>query len=198
MLEAPARPVCPPVPLQDAIYACCKGLPAPALVEALKWMPDSELLRALVCLGGAIGALEPLSAIRPGICDKVFVFDKTVEVPPATQVNAAGEVVPSERKLIQICAPMGMSLVVDKLRALPANLTAALSGDLAFGRLAVMGFSEGFCSPGEPADGDDLGTFQNVEHVLLLPEAGFDLRARNFSTTSPALFQVHAKMWATC
>lgn len=197
MLETASRGVCPQAAVKDAIYACCKGLIPPAEAIALAYAPDSEILRALLCVASAVGALDPLATIRPGVCDKVFVFDKTVEVPPAT-IDAAGNVVPSEAKLIQICAPMGLALVVETLRALPANLTAALSGDIVFARQAVMGFSEGFCLPGEPADGDGLGTFQNVEHVLLLPEAGFDVHARNFSTVSPALFQMHARMWATC
>lgn len=187
---------CIPISLADYIAAVCKGK-MPASWLAVGGLEPSQFLKDLVCFASAIGALEPLSAIRPAATELVTVFDKTVEVPPAT-VNAAGAIVPAEAKLIQICAPMGKALVVDKLRGLPANLTATESGDIVFKRLAVFGFSEGFCPPGEPADGDDLGTFQNVEHVILRPEAGFDVHARNHDPFSPALFHIHARMWTAC
>lgn len=188
--------ICPAVPLSDYLLACCrKEGPPPGLQLADE--NSSDYLKALLCVASAIGALEPLSALRPGACDIRTVFDKTVEVAPAT-LDSKGNLVPTDGKLIKICAPMGLSLVVNVLRGLPANLTAAQSGAVVFKSLAVMGYSESFCPPGEPADGDDLGTFQNIEHVLLRPETGFDLYARNFSTVSSALFTVHAEMWATC
>lgn len=199
MQAAPAKLAgigCNPITLSEWIQAACKG----KVPESYLHLGDGEptqILKDLICFASAIGALEPLQAIRPSAIQLVTVFDKTVEVPVAT-LDAAGKVVPSEEKLIQICAPMSQALVVDRLRALPANLTATQNGDIVFKRLAVMGFSEGFCPPGEPADGDDLGTFQNVEHVILRPEAGFDVHARNFDLFSTALFHIHARMWAAC
>lgn len=187
---------CNPISLADYIAAVCKGF-MPASWLAVGGNEPSQFLKDLVCFASAIGGLEPLSAIRPAATELVTVFDKTVEIPPAT-VAADGKIVPAEAKLIQICAPMGKSLVVDKLRALPANLTATESGDVVFKRMAVFGFSEGFCPPGEPADGDDLGTFQNVEHIILRPEAGFDVHGRNHDPFSPALIHIHARMWAAC
>ncbi len=189
--------ICPQVTVSDYLQACkCKG-GAPVAFQYIGGGEASQFLKDLVCFGSAIGALEPLTTIRPGACDLVTVFDKTVPIPPAT-LDALGQVVPGEVKLIQICAPMGQALVVEKLRALPANLTSTQSGDIVFKRLAVFGFSEGFCPPGEPADGDDLGTFQNIEHVLLSPESGFDVHGRNFDLFSPGLIHIHARMWATC
>lgn len=188
---------CSQVTVADYLQACkCRG-GAPSSFNNLANPNASQFLKDLICFAATIGALEPLTTMRPGACDLVTVFDKWVEVPPAT-LNAAGQIVPGEAKLIQICAPMGQALVVDKLRALPANLTAMQSGDIVFKRLAVFGFSEGFCPPGEPADGDDLGTYQNIEHVLLSPESGFDVHGRNFDLFSTALIHIHARMWATC
>jgi len=189
---------CSQVTVSDYLTACkCKGGAPLAFEKVLSSANASQFLKDIVCFASLIGALEPLTTVRPGACDLVTVFDKTVEIPPAT-LNASGQVVPGEVKLIQICAPMGQSLVVEYLRGLPANLTATQSGDIVFKRLAVFGFSEGFCPPGEPADGDDLGTFQNIEHVLLSPESGFDVHGRNFNLFSPALIHIHARMWATC
>lgn len=189
--------VCSQVTVADYLQACkCKG-GAPTSFQYLGQGEPSGFLKDLVCLASALGALEPLAAMRPGACDLVTVFDKWVTIPPA-HLNALGQIVPGEAKLIQICAPMGQALVVDKLRALPANLTSMTSGDIVFKRLAVFGFSEGFCPPGEPADGDDLGTYQNIEHVLLSPESGFDVHGRNFDLFSPGLIHIHARMWATC
>jgi hypothetical protein len=187
---------CIPITLMDWISSACKGKVPASYLQVGDGGP-SQFLKDLICFASAIGGLEPLSAMRPSAIELVTVFDKTVEVPVAT-LNALGVIVPSEAKLIQICAPMAQALVVDRLRATAANLTATQNGDIVFKRLAVMGFSEGFCPPGEPADGDDLGTFQNVEHVILRPEAGFDVHARNHSLFSPALFHIHARMWAAC
>lgn len=176
--------------------ASCKGF-LPASFNQIE-NGEPGLLRDLVCFAAKIGALEPLSAIRPDALQLVTVFDKTVSVEPATFAADGVTIIPAEKKLIQICAPMQQALVVDKLRAVAANLTAAESGDIVFKRLAVFGFSEGFCPPGEPADGDDLGTFQNVEHVILRPESGFDVHARNHDPFSEALFHIHARMWVAC
>lgn len=188
---------CIPVSLGDWIAAVCKGTVPPSWRAVGGGMP-SEFLKDLVCFASAIGGLEPLSAMRPAAIELVTVYDKTVPVPVATLGPDGVTIVPSEKKLIEICAPMGQALVVERLRALPANLTATQSGDLIFKKLAVSGFSEGFCPPGEPGDGDELGTFQNVEHIILKPEAGFDVHARNHDLFSVALFHIHARMWAAC
>lgn len=194
---SPKDLICPPMSLGS--YICDVHRGKPLLLENLVhgYSQKSELLKDLLCVLGVVGGLEPLSASRPGATDLVTVFDKTVEVPVATLAADGVTIIPSEKKLIQICAGQ-KALVVDRLRALPANLTATQSGNIVFKRMAVMGFSEGFCPPGEPADGDDLGTFQNIEHVILPPEGGFDVHARNFDLFSKALFTIHARMWSTC
>jgi hypothetical protein len=152
----------------------------------------------------AIGAMEPLSYTRPGATEPKQIYDKTVTVPPATfgtpNEGGANEdgIIPSDGCLIKICAPEGKVLVVDKLRLLPADLTAVGFGTIVYKRLAVVGFSEGFCKAGEPADGDDEGTFQNTEHLILPGKSGFDLYGRNSNPYSPASFTVHAEMWESC
>lgn len=187
---------CAPISLTDWVMAVCKGV-VPAAWRAVGNGAPSEFLKDIVCFASAIGGLEPLSAMRPAATELVTVFDKTVEIPPAT-VGADGKIIPGEKKLIMVCASMGQALVIERLRGLPANLTAAESGDIVFKRLAVFGFSESFCPPGEPADGDDLGTFQNIEHIILRPEAGFDVHGRNHDPFSPALIHIHARMWSAC
>lgn len=194
---SPKDLICPPMSLGDYICDVHKGIPITLDRLVNNYGQKSEFLKDILCVLGLVGGLEPLSASRPGATDLVTVFDKTVEVPAATLAPDGVTIVPSERKLIQICAGQN-ALVIDRLRALPANLTATQNGDIVFKRMAVMGFSEGFCPPGEPADGDDLGTFQNIEHVVLKPEAGFDVHARNHDLFSAALFTIHARMWSTC
>lgn len=176
--------------------AICNGAASGGLDRILKSL-ETSLGSDLFCIAHAIGALEPLSFTRPGAGEIVQVFDKTIIIPAAT-LDAAGNVVPRDGKLIRMCAPDGKALVVKTLRALPVDLTAVLFGNIVMKRLAVMGFSEGFCPAGEPADGDDLGTFQNIEHVILPSKAGFDVYARNNSPYGPATFSIHAEMWETC
>ena len=146
----------------------------------------------------AIGAMEPLSYTRPGAAEPKQIYDKTVTVPPATLAADGITVVPSDGCLIKLCAPEGKVLVVDKLRLEPVDLTAVQFGTVVYKRLAVVGFSEGFCKAGEPGDGDDEGTFQNVEHLILPGKSGFDLYGRNSNPYSPASFWVHAEMWESC
>lgn len=154
-------------------------------------------LKEILCAMAAVGALEPLTATRPSATDLVTVFDKVVDVPVATLAADGETVVPTERVLIRICAGQ-QSLVIDRLRALAANLTAAQSGSIKYKRVAVSGFSEGYCPPGEPGVGEEEGTFQNIEHAILCPEAGFDVYGVNHDLFSNALFSIHARMWSTC
>lgn len=181
--------------LDDFILAMCAGKVPAALVRLFDSL-ETPVGRDIFKIAYAVGALEPLSATRPSVGELVMVFDKTVTVPAATIVD--GKTVPGQAKLIRICAPQGKSLVVETLRALPVNQTAVDSGSLLFKRVNVFGFSEGFCPAGEPADGDDQGTFQNIEHLLLRPESGFDLYAENFDPASAGLVHVTARMWTAC
>lgn len=151
----------------------------------------------LFCIANAVGALEPLSYTRPGAGEIVQVYDKAKTAPAAT-IDANGKITPADVKLISLCAPEGKVLVIKILRATAADLTASNDGEIVMKRLAVIGFSEGLCKAGEPGDGDGFGTFQNIEHVILTPKAGFDLYGRNHNPYSPATFQVHGEMWESC
>lgn len=198
LVRSPGLPV---MSLAEYVKHChTKGGPPPDIAALAA---QSDWHRAVLEILSTLHLLEPASAWRPGACDIVNVFDKVVSVPPATVTPQAGEglpplVKPGEAKLIRFCAPMGQAQVIEILRALPLNRTAYESGSLIFKRLSVTGFSEGFCNAGEPGDGGDEGTFQNVEHVILCPGAGFDLYARNFARCSTALFKIEARVWSTC
>ncbi len=168
-------------------------------LPAAPWAKQDHLLtiQDLVQILCVLGHFEPKGLTEPTACDIVTIFDKTVEVPPAA-IDGDGKITPSFEKLIRFCAPSHRSLVVHELRATPANLTATQSGEVFSKTQQVMGFSEAFCPAGEAGDGDDIGTFQAAEHIVLCPEAGFDLHARNHDPFSPALFHVFARIWATC
>lgn len=196
MISNPSRRLI--VPCKSTVtewFRVCKagGVPASAAGLASR----SEFAEAVVCLAAMTGALEPLDATRPSVCTPVTTFERTVEVPPAT-TDPEGNVVPSQRKLIKICAPLHQSLVVDDLDISPANLTATESGEIVFPRNGVFGFSEGFCFPFEPGDGNDVGVFYNVNRIVLCPGSGFDVHGRNNSPFSNALFHVKARLWGAC
>lgn len=180
----------------------CNGAVPEQLLTLFKFL-QTPMGRDLFCIANAIGALEPLSFTRPGAGELVQVYDKMVTVPPATfgpptPESPDGPIVPSEKKLISICAPEGKALVIKTLRGKGEDLTALQSGTLIFKRLAVVGFSEGFCPAGEPGEGDGIGTFQNIEHIILPAKAGFDVYAQNWNPYSPATFSLHGEMWETC
>lgn len=170
------------------------------LFENLKTATGQDLF----CILNGIGALEPLSFTRPGAGEMVQVYKKSVTVSPATlgtpNVNGANQdgVIPADKLLIHLCAPENKILVVKYLRASGEDLTALEKGEILFKRMAVAGFSEGFCPAGEPGGGDELGTFQDIEHLLLPSRSGFDLYARNWDPYSPATFSVFGEMWETC
>jgi len=189
---------CPKIPAGDYVRACMGGKGWEALVAPWAFTDRPLSTQDLVSILCAIGWFEPRGLTEPRACDIVTSFDDMVELPPATTVD--GEVVPSTGVLIKICAPNHRTLVVDFLEGIAANLTAWESGELFSKAMSVPGFSEMFCPPGEPGPGSptDEGVFSNIRRVVLCPKAGFDLSARNHSTTSSALFHVKATMWATC
>lgn len=189
---------CPAISLEEYVRACIAKRGPPETIRQLLTNPaSSQNLKDILCVLSTVGALEPLSAIRPGACDAVQVYDKTIDVPPAT-LNPDGTITPTDGLLIQLCAPMGMVLVIEHLRGLAANLTAEESGEIVRKRFAVFGFSEDVCLAGQAGTGNDLGTFQNIEHIISCPEGGFDLYGRNHDPFSNALFHVHARYWMTC
>lgn len=158
---------------------------------------QSNVGQDLFCVLNGIGALEPLSFTRPGAGEIVQVYDKAITVPAAT-ILPDGRIQPSDGRLISICAPEGKALVIKILRATAGDLTASEHGEIVLKRLAVIGFSEGLCKAGEPGDGDEDGTFSNIEHIILPPKAGFDVYGRNKWPYGSATFQIHGEMWETC
>lgn len=187
---------CPKMDMASFVRACFgKGsLPAFPWAQADRPVTTQDIV-SMLC---ALGLFEPASATRPGACDIVTIFDKIVFVPAATINATTGEVIPAEKELVKFCAPADKAQVVKFARVTPANLTASESGEAFSKVMQVMGFSENFCPPGEPSSGQDIGTFQTVEHVILCPEAGFDLHARNHDPFSPASFHVFVEAWGAC
>lgn len=187
---------CPRMDLASWVRACSGQGALSAAPWALK--ADGPMTpRDFVQILCSLGLFEPAGATRPGACDVVSVYDKYVSVPPAT-LDASGKIVPSTKVLVKFCAPQYRGMVIKRLRGEPANLTASESGEVFSKITQVQGFSEGYCPPGEPSPGEDIGTFNNVEHLVLCPSAGFDLNARNYSPYSPALFHVSGEAWSTC
>lgn len=176
--------------LSEYIRFCCTGAIPKSWQQAIQ---NGGLVAELLQTAGIIGVLEPLCATRPGVCDPVAVVDRTVPVEPASIVD--GKVVPSEVRVISICAPMNKALVVDELRLLPANLTATEQGTNRpeFKRVNLATFGE-WCLPFEPMD--QPGQFANVEHIIVPPKGGFTMSVKNDSPFSEALYQLRARMWA--
>jgi hypothetical protein len=189
--DKPAGMICS-MSLVEYIKYCCTG-EFPASVATVR--RKSAFLDDIVCLADLLGALEPLCASRPGVCDVRAVVDRDIAVGPAT-LNANGSVTPSEARATSICAPMNRALVVEVLRVTPANLTAADSGQAEFKRVNLGTFGENWCLAFEPQD--TPGQFANVEHIVTPPGAGFTLHAKNFDPFSEAVFHLHAEMWACC
>lgn len=190
---------CPKLSLAEYIKSCFGHVKYKNIASAWENLDRPLTTKDVIAILCGIGALEPLGATRPGACDIVTQFDKTIELPPAT-IGSDGKVIPSTAVLIRICAPSHRSLVVHELLVLPSNLTAEMSGEIFSKSMSVMGFSEAFCPPGEPGPGQstNIGVFYNIRRIVLCPGAGFDVSAKNHDPFSPALFHVKAIMWSTC
>jgi hypothetical protein len=176
--------------LVEYVQFCCTGQMPKSWQDAFN---QGGILTELLKGAAIIGALEPLCATRPGVCDPVAVVDRTIPVAPATIVD--GKVVPTEERVISICAPMNRALVVDELRVLPANLTATTQGanQPEYKRVNLASFGE-WCLPFEPEDRS--GQFVNVEHVIVPPKAGYSVFVSNDDPFSEALYQLRGRMWA--
>lgn len=179
--------------LVEYIRYCCTGqLPA----GVRKLIAEGGLVSQLLCVADLLGALEPLCATRPGVCDPVNVIDKQIVVPPAT-LNTDGSIKPSEVRAISYCAPINRALVVAESRITAGNLTGASqpTAQPVFKRVNLGTFGE-WCLPFEPAD--EPGLFSNVEHVIVPPEAGFSVYVQNFDPESEAVYHLHSRMWSCC
>lgn len=179
--------------LAEYVAYCCTGRIPKTVSDA---MAKGGFLGELLCAIDIIGALEPLSATRPGVCDPVIVIDKQIVVPPAT-LNADGTVTPKEVRAISYCAPMNRALVIQESRVTAGNLTGASqpTAQPAFKRVNLGTFGE-WCLPFEPAD--EPGLFSNIEHIIVPPEAGFSIYVQNFDPESEAVYHLHSRMWASC
>ena len=182
------------VSLSEYVSYCCTGRPPQRLMDILNGPPS--FLRDLLCALDTIGALEPLAATRPGVCDPVIVVDKDIVLPPAV-LNADGTVTPTEERVTSFCAPMNRALVIQEARVTAANLTAARQPVVQpiFKRVNLGTFGE-WCLPFEPPS--EPNQFVNVEHVVVPPSAGYSIYVQNFDPTSEAVYHYHARMWASC
>lgn len=179
--------------LVEYLHYCCTGQ-IPANVQKL--MSQGGFIADLLCALDIIGALEPLCATRPGVCDPAIDVEKDIHVPPA-KLNPDGSVTPSQVRAISYCAPMNRALVVAENRITAVNLVASTqpTAQPIFKRVSLGTFGE-FCLPFEPAD--EPGLFSNVEHVIVPPQGGFSVFLQNFNTTAEAVYHLHARMWACC
>jgi hypothetical protein len=179
--------------------ALCKGESPSALASLLDSL-ESPLGRDIFKMAYAIDALEPLAFIRPGPNDLEEIYQKSVTAPPATLApNSNGkEVVGTDVLLGRFCAPEGKILVLRECEVSPSDLTATQSGLVVYKRIAALTFSEGFCFSGEAADGDEAGTFQSIQNLILPANGGIDVYGRNLNLFSPATFTIRARYWATC
>lgn len=180
--------------LSEYIKFCCTGI-MPAVVEHVR--TRSAVHDALVCWSDLLGILEPACATRPDACEPELRILRYVDLPPAT-INEAGQVVPSEERIISICAPMNKALMVAELNVEPENLTAQRQPYTLpiYKRVNIASFPDGFCLPFDPAD--QPGLFVNVQHLMMPAKSGFSAYVKNWDPTSPASFSVRGRMWACC
>lgn len=181
--------------LADYAKFCCTGKLPAHVAKALSDACTDPFLKALLCHAEIVGALEPLSATRPGVCDPVIYFTRQVTVPEATLVE--GVVVPGEVKVISFCAPMNRALVIAESRVSAANDAAASQPvtQPVYKKVNLGTFGE-WCLPFEPPDA--LGSFVNVEHIIVPAGAGFSIYVQNFNQAAEAVYDYQARFWASC
>lgn len=196
MAELPQSILCNPMSLADYTRYCCTGKLPGHVQQALSQASQDPLLRAILCAMEIVGALEPLSATRPGVCDPVVFFSRQITLPAAT-LNADGSVTPTEARVISFCAPTNRALVIQKSRVSAGNDVAAnqpVPMPL-YKRVNLATFGE-WCLPFEP---DSLpGAFVNVEHIIVPPGAGFSVYVQNWNPNAEAVYDYEARFWASC
>jgi hypothetical protein len=194
--ELPAPIFCTPMSLAEYVHYCCTGQLPARVKAALSQNAQDPVLRAILCAAEILGALEPLSATRPGVCDPVIFFTRQITLPAAT-LNPDGSVTPSEARVISFCAPTNRALVIEKSRVSAANDVAANQPIPMpiYKRVNLATFGE-WCLPFEP---DSLpGSFVNVEHIIVPPGAGFSIYVQNHNPNAEAIFFYEARFWASC
>lgn len=177
--------------------ALCEGGSPKALATLLESL-ETGLGRDIFAMAYAIDALEPLAFIRPGPNDMEEIYRKTLTAPPATFAADGVTVIGSDVLLGRFCAPEGKILVLREAEVFPSDLTATQSGLVVYKRIAALTFSEGYCFAGEAGAGDEAGTFQSIQNLILPGKGGVDIYARNLNPYSPATFTLRARYWATC
>ena len=182
----------------EAYFRALCGGGSPKSLETLFGSLDSPIGRDIFAMAYAIGALEPLAFIRPGPNDLEEIYRKSATAGPATLAPNGVDVLGTDVLLGRFCAPEGKILVLRELEVSPSDLTATQSGIVVYKRIAALGFSEGFCFSGEAADGEEAGTFQSVQNLILPAMGGIDVYGRNLNLFSPATFTLRARYWATC
>lgn len=188
-------PAChlPEISLIEWIKYCCTGELPGAICRALA---QPSFLADLIRFNALIGNLQPMCAVRPGVCDPSITVDKQIVVPPAT-LNADGSLTPSEVRAISYCAPLNRALVVAESRITAGNLTGASQPGTqpVYKRVNLGTFGE-WCLPFEPADMP--GQFANVENIIVSPAAGYSVFVQNFNPESEAVYHLHSRLWACC
>lgn len=177
--------------LSEYLKFCCTGQLPTRIAQIFK---TESMLRDILCAADIVGALEPLAATRPGVCDPVIHFQRNLSAPPATIVD--GVTIPGEEGVISFCAPINRALVIELSRLTPLNdLASSQPVAQPIYKKVNLGFGE-WCLPFEPAS--VAGSFVNVEHIVVPPGGGFSIYAQNFFTTGPAIYSYEARMWASC
>lgn len=196
MAEIPQSILCNPISLADYVKFCCTGQLPLNVKQALSQAAQDPLLKAILCAMEMVGALEPLSATRPSVCDPVVYFTRSIVLPAAT-LNSDGSVTPTEARVISFCAPTNRALVIERSRVSAANDVAANQPVPmpVYKRVNLATFGE-WCLPFEP---DSLpGSFVNVEHIIVPSSAGFSIYVQNWNPNAEALYNYEARFWASC
>ena len=196
MAELPQSILCHPISLADYVKFCCTGKLPQNVASALSQAAQDPVLKAILCAMEMVGALEPLSATRPSVCDPVVFFTRQVTLPAAT-LNADGSVTPSEARVISFCAPTNRALVIQKSRVSSGNDIAANQPVPmpVYKRVNLATFGE-WCLPFEP---DSLpGSFVNVEHIIVPSSAGYSVYVQNWNPNGEAIYNYEARFWASC
>lgn len=181
---------------EEIFRSLCQGKTPQGYARLLNSL-ETPLGRDIFALAYAIGALDPLVFIRPGPHDLEEIYQKTITIQPATQ-GPDGSIVGTDGLLARFCAPEGKILVLREAEVSPADLTATQSGLVVYKKISALTFSEGFCFSGEAGDGDEAGTFQSIQNLILPSKAGIDIYGRNLSLVSPATIKIRARYWTTC
>lgn len=174
--------------LSDWLCYCRDGRIPPA---AAKLINEGGFAAEIVKLLHFMGALRPIGTIWPA--GPVTYFEHETEVEPATTPATGAALVPNQKKILEICAPLDRAIWIAELRVTAANLTAEDSGQVSFKNNKIVDFPE-MCLPSHPQE--TPGAFTNMENFGLVPEAGFRILALNYDTTSIARFHIRMRAWA--